>query len=224
MRILVVEDEPALARTLAKALEEDGYAADVALDGETGLRLARAHDYALLVLDLLLPKRHGLSVLKELARDKPELPILVLSALDQVEERVDGLDRGASDYLTKPFALAELRARVRALLRRAHGKVATSAVMVADLEVDLAARVVTRGGRPIHLSPRELSLLVLFVNRKGDALSRAEIGESVIDRNFEPASNLIDVSIHQLRAKLGEPNLIHTVRGHGYRFDEPDRT
>ncbi len=222
MRILVVEDEPQLSRTVAQALRESGFAADTALDGEAGLRLGLEHDYDAVVLDLLLPKRHGLSVLKELRTKKPALPILVLTALDQTDEKVDGLDKGADDYLTKPFALKELLARVRALLRRGKETATGALVRVADLEVDLAKQVVVRGGEPLKLTRREYALLVLFLNRKGQVLSRSEIGERVVDREFELTSNLIDVSIAGLRSKLGEPPLIRTVRGVGYRFDEPD--
>lgn len=225
MRILVVEDEPQLASTLRQALTEEGYSADVAPDGDEGLRLGTNFGYDLVVLDLLLPKRHGLSVLRELKKAKPGLPILVLTALDQTEEKVDGLERGADDYLAKPYALAELLARVRALLRRGSDrKVMSARVKVADFEVDLASRTVTRAGVPIKLTPREYALLVLFVNRRGEVLTRTEIGERVIDREFEATSNTIDVSIAGLRAKLGDPQLIATVRGVGYRFDEPEKT
>jgi two-component system copper resistance phosphate regulon response regulator CusR len=222
MRILLIEDERELARTIAQAIVEQGLAADVAHDGEEGLRLALEHDYDAVVLDLLLPKRHGLEVLREIRAAKPSLPVLVLTALDQVEERIDGLDRGADDYLTKPFVLAELLARLRALLRRGRATLPGAEVRVADLEVDLARRTVRRGGRTIRLSPREYALLVFFLARRGEVLTRAEIGEHVIDRVFEPSSNLLDVSIYGLRGKLGEPSLIHTVRGVGYRFDAPE--
>jgi len=219
MRILVIEDEPRLARTLVRALTEAGYAADAAHDGAEGLRLGQEKGYDLVILDLLLPKLHGLSVLKELKQAKPSLKILVLTALDETEEKVDGLDKGADDYMTKPYVLAELLARVRALLRRGNEKVSSSLVSVADLEVDLAAHVARRAGVPLKLTPREWALLVLFVNKQGRVLTRAEIGERVIDPAFEPASNVIDVSVATLRSKLGDPPLIHTVRGVGYRFD-----
>ncbi len=221
MLILVVEDEPTLARNLAQALREEGYSVDLARDGEAGLELALAHPYDLVVLDLLLPRKHGLTVLREVRADKPALPILVLTALDDVPERVEGLDRGADDYVTKPFALPELLARVRALLRRGRA-VGSARVTVGDLEIDLAAHVVLRAGRTLKLTPREYALLVLFANRKGEVLTRREIGERVVDRVFEPTSNLIDVSIAGLRAKLGDPPLIHTVRGVGYRFGDPE--
>jgi DNA-binding response OmpR family regulator len=222
MRILVVEDEPELARTLAQALEEAGYAVDVAFDGEQALRLGNAYEYDAVILDLLLPKRHGLSVLKDLKMAKPKLPVVVLTALDQVAEKIDGLDRGADAYVTKPFDIPELLAHLRAVLRRGSDKVTSALVRIGDLEVDLAGHVVRRRGRPIKLTPREYSLLALFVSRRGVALTRSEIGERVVDRAFETTSNLIDVSIAGLRAKLGDPPLIHTVRGLGYRFDLPE--
>ncbi|MBK6939227.1 MAG: response regulator transcription factor [Planctomycetes bacterium] len=219
MRILVIEDETSLARSIAAALESNGLAADVAHDGEEGEYLATTHTYDAVILDLLLPKKAGLDVLAGLRSKRPALPVLVLTALGDVEHRVRGLDRGADDYLAKPFAVNELLARVRALLRRRNPNVAGAVVTVGDLEVDLAGHVVRRGGRLIALSPREYALLVLFVNRRGEALSRTEIGEHVVDREFESTSNLIDVSIYGLRTKLGKPELIHTVRGVGYRFD-----
>jgi two-component system OmpR family response regulator len=219
MRILVIEDEPQLARTIAQALEESGFAADTALDGEKGLTLAQGHPYDALVLDLLLPKRHGLSVLREIRRTKPDLPVLLLTALDRTEEKVDGLAKGADDYLSKPFALSELLARVRALLRRGREDLIAGALArVGDLEVDLARGTVVRRGEKIKLTPREYALLVFFVHRQGEALSRTEIGEHVVDRDFEATSNLLDVSIGGLRTKLGEPPLIETIRGVGYRF------
>ena len=222
MRILVIEDEPELARTIAQALEESGFAADTALDGEKGLVLAQAHPYDALVLDLLLPKRHGLSVLREIRRTKPTLPVLLLTALDRTDEKVDGLSKGADDYLAKPFALRELLARVRALLRRGREDVVPGAlVRLGGLEVDLAAGTVKRHDAPLKLTPREYARLVFFVHRRGEAVSRTEIGEHVIDRNFEATSNLLDVSIGNLRAKLGEPSLLETIRGIGYRFGEP---
>jgi two-component system, OmpR family, response regulator len=214
MRILIVEDERELARTLARAIQEAGMAAEVAFDGERGLQLAREEGFDALVLDLLLPRRHGLDVLREVKVARPGLPVLVLTALSDVDDVVKGLDRGADDYLTKPFALAELLARLRAILRR--GRLPSSLVRVADLELDLAARSVRRGGRPIDLTAREFALLQLLVHHPGQVLSRGEIGAHLIDREFEETSNMIDVSICGLRSKLGEPDLIRTVRGAGY--------
>jgi len=224
VRILVVEDDAELAKTVAQAIRESGLSADVAGTGPEGLRLAKAFDYALVVLDLLLPGLHGLAVLKGIREAKPDLPVLILTALDEVDERVAGLDRGADDYLAKPFALAELLARVRALLRRGRLAAVDSVVEVADLVVDLGRHVVRRAERPVTLTAREYAILVLLVGRRGRPVSREEIGSSVIDRVFEPSSNAIDVSICGLRAKLGEPELIRTVRGVGYQLDVPVRT
>jgi two-component system copper resistance phosphate regulon response regulator CusR len=222
MRILVVEDENSLAKSIAFALESSGFAADVAHDGDEGEYLATTHPYDAVILDLLLPKKAGLDVLAALKSKRPALPVLVLTALGDVDHRVRGLDRGADDYLVKPFAVNELLARVRALLRRGKPNVAGAHVTIGDLEVDLAGHIVRRAGRVLALSPREYALLVLFVNRQGEALSRTEIGEHVVDREFESTSNLIDVSIYGLRTKLGKPDLIHTIRGVGYRFGLED--
>ena|SRR5437868_2438940 len=222
MRVLVVDDERELAGTVAQALRESGLAADVAYDGEEALRLALGSAYDAVVLDLLLPRRPGLSVLKEIRRAKPKLPVLLLSALDKVEQRVDGLDRGADDYLPKPFALAELLARVRALLRRGSEALTSAVIAVGDLEVDLARRRASRGGRSIDLTAREYSILAFLAARRGGVVTRREIGEHVVDRLFEPMSNAIDVSICGLRGKLGKPELVRTVRGIGYRLDAPD--
>lgn len=219
MRILVVEDEREMARCIAQAIEESGMAANIASDGEEALSLAAESSFDLVILDLLLPKRPGASVLKELRRRKPGLPVLILTAIDSVEEKVRNLDLGADDYLTKPFALKELMARIRALLRRRNDRVAAARVLVEDLEVNLATRRVRRGGRELQLTPREYAILVYLVNRRGEVVERREIGEHVIDRVFEPTSNLIDVSIYGLRGKLGQPELIHTVRGMGYRLE-----
>jgi DNA-binding response OmpR family regulator len=224
MRVLVVEDEADIAWTVAGALEESGVAADVALDGEAGLRLALETHYDAVVLDLLLPKLPGLSVLKALRDQRPATPVILLTALNGVADRISGLDLGADDYLTKPFALGELLARVRVLLRRGHEDVRSAFIRMGDLEIDQRGRIVKRGGRLLSLSQREYALLLHFVNHRGIALTRQEIGQAVVDRVFEPRSNLLDVSIHSLRAKLGKPELLSTVRGVGYRFDaEPQQ-
>lgn len=220
MRILVVEDDPALSASIAQAIREGGFAVDVRHTGPSGLEAALQFEYALVVLDLLLPGKHGLTVLKELRAAKPRLSILILSALDEVAERVDGLDRGADDYLAKPFALTELLARVRSLLRRATLEAPDSHVRAGDLDVDIARRRVHRGARAVELTPREYAILVLLVSRRGRPVTREEIGAQVIDREFEATSNAIDVSICGLRAKLGTPELIRTIRGVGYCLDE----
>ncbi|MBK6940925.1 MAG: response regulator transcription factor [Planctomycetes bacterium] len=218
MRILVVEDERTLARSIAAAIEDSGLAADIAFDGDEALHLATTHAFDAVILDLVLPKKSGFDVLAALKAKKPLLPVLVLTALGDLEHRIHGLDRGADDYMVKPFALTELLARVRALLRCGNANVRSSIVSVDDLEVDLAGHIVRRAGRVVPLSQREFALLVLLVSRRGEALSRTQIGEHVVDREFESTSNLIDVSIHGLRLKLGQPDLIQTVRGVGYRF------
>ncbi len=223
VRILVVEDDPALCDAVTQAIGESGFPVDAARTGPEGLRLATSFDYGLIVLDLLLPGLHGLAVLREAKRAKPELPVLVLSALADVEERIDGLDHGADDYLAKPFALGELLARVRALLRRSAIRSPESVVRVADLEVDLARRSVRRRAQEVALTGREYGILLFLLARRGHPVTRQEIGDHVVDHDFSPASNAIDVSICGLRAKLGEPGLVRTVRGYGYVLDAPER-
>ncbi len=220
MRILLVEDDLALSASVSQAIRESGFSVDVAHTGPEGLSAALAFDYALVVLDLLLPGKHGLEVLKDLRRAKPRLPVLILSALDEVGQRVDGLDRGADDYLAKPFALEELLARVRSLLRRSTLEAPDAHVRAGDLDLDLARRRVRRGDREIELTPREYSILVFLMSRRGKPVSREQIGAQVVDRDFEATSNAIDVSICGLRAKLGAPDPIRTVRGVGYRLED----
>lgn len=222
MRVLVVEDEPTLARSIAAALEESGFTVDLALDGEQALSLGLSREIDVVVLDLLLPKRPGLDVLAALKAKKPLLRILVLTALGGVEQRVEGLDRGADDYMEKPFSLQELLARVRALVRRRSAVVVPATIQVDDLVVDVSARIVRRADRIIALTQREFELLVLFTTRRGETLSRTVIGEHVIDRGFRSNSNIIDVSVCGLRVKLGTPDLIETVRGVGYRLATGD--
>lgn len=221
MRVLVIEDDLELAASVAQALQENGFAADVAHTGPDGLRTAVAFEYSLVVLDLLLPGLHGLAVLKELRRSRPRLPILVLSALADVQERIEGLDRGADDYLGKPFSLDELLARARSLLRRSALAVPESVVTLGDITIDLVRRRVRRGTRELDLTGRQYAILLFLLARRGRPVRREEIGEHVIDRNFEPNSNAIDVSICGLRAKLGDPDPIRTLRGVGYRLDDP---
>lgn len=222
MRVLVVEDELKLAELCVRALREQGLAADVANDGDEGLRVALDPSVDAVILDVLLPKRGGLDVLDELRKSRPDVPVMMLTALGATEDVVAGLDRGADDYLAKPFALPEFLARVRALLRRSGTRVRSAVERFGDLEIDMAARVVRRGGRTLQLSPREYALLVFLTARRGTAVSREEIGAHVIDREFTAQSNAIDVSISGLRAKLGEPSPIRTVRGVGYRLASPE--
>ena len=222
MRVLVVEDDSKLAELMVRALKEQGLAADSAADGELGLSLALDVSVDALILDLMLPKRGGLEVLREVRKARPDLPVMILTALSGSEHTVKGLDGGADDYMTKPFALPEFLARTRALLRRAGSRLTTAVETLADLEIDTAARVVKRGGRVLQLSPREYALLLFFFARRGRAVSRTEMGEHVVEREFTAHSNALDVSISGLRSKLGEPQLIRTVRGVGYRLAAPE--
>jgi heavy metal response regulator len=218
MRILLVEDDRKVASFIRKGLTEEGYAVDVAHDGEAGLfmGLDRLHD--VIVLDVMLPGKPGFQVLRELRQAKVITPVLLLTARDAVEDKVQGLDAGADDYLTKPFAFAELLARVRALLRR--GKAAQApALQVADLTLDPAARTVKRGGETIPLTNREFALLEYFLRNPGRVLTRTMIAEHVWDYSFDAGTNVIDVYVNYLRKKVDagrEPKLIRTVRGVGY--------
>jgi len=223
MRILIVEDEAKIAAYVRKGLMEQGYAVDVASDGHEGLHLATTTNYDLILLDVMLPGLDGWAVLQGVRQHHPT-PVLFLSALDQVEDRVKGLKLGADDYLVKPFAFSELLARVQNILRR--GPVAREQVMrVADLEVDPVRRRVTRAGERIDLSVKEYALLDYFVRHAGEMCSRTLIAENVWDMNFDSDTNVVDVAVRRLRAKLDDPcetKLIHTVRGVGYVFGARD--
>jgi DNA-binding response OmpR family regulator len=224
MRVLVIEDSVRLQRTLLTALQKSGYAVDVAGDGEEGLWQAESHDYDVIVLDLMLPKRDGLSVLAELRRRGKSVHVLLLTARDTVADRVAGLQRGADDYLVKPFALEELLARVQALCRRAYGTKQTR-LAVGDLEIDTLARSARRGGQPIELTAREYLLLEYLVRRRGEVVSRTEIEEHIYDGQVDPMSNVVDSAICSVRKKLGVASgaapLIHTRRGLGYVLEAP---
>ena len=218
MRILVVEDEPKVARFLERGLKQQAYAVDVAANGEVGLQLADENEYDLIVLDVMLPGRDGFAVLRELRAGQRATRVLMLTARDGLADRVRGLDLGADDYLVKPFDLEEFLARVRALLRRAATE-APLKLCCADLDLDPRTRRVRRAGKPIELTSKPFAILDLLMRRTGQVVSRAELAEHVWDRYFDPFSNVIDVTVHQLREKVDRgfgTRLIHTVRGVGY--------
>ena len=221
MRILVVEDEPTAATVLAKGLREHAYAVDVAPDGESALQHVCSNDYDLLILDIMLPVMNGLDVCRQLRAEGTAVPVLMLTARGGLDERVEGLDAGADDYLPKPYHFRELLARVRALLRR--GPALASAVLtVEDLIIDTRARRVARAGRPIQLTTKEYTLLEYLVKRQGEIVGRADIAEHVWDDSFDPMSNLIEVYIQRLRRKIDDGfdiTLIQTRRGAGYTIE-----
>jgi two-component system response regulator MprA len=220
MRILVVEDEPKLAAALDEGLREAHYTVDVAADGEEALDFTRTSAYDAMVLDIQLPRIDGLEVCRRVRAQGSLTPILLLTARDTLDDKVAGLDRGADDYLTKPFELAELLARLRALLRR-NGAQKDGLLRVADLVLDPASRGVHRAERPIELTTREYKILETLLRRPGWVVTRDAIIESVWGFEFPDSSNLIEVYVGRLRRKLGEPALIQTVRGSGYRLQEP---
>jgi DNA-binding response OmpR family regulator len=226
MRILLVEDEPDAAAVLAKGLREHAYAVDIASDGCQALEHAAFNDYDLIVLDLLLPRVHGLDVCRRLRTSGSTTPILMLTARGEPDQRVAGLDAGADDYLPKPYHFPELLARVRALLRR--GPALASAVLqIEDLTIDTRTQRVRRAGRPIQLTTKEYALLEYLARRQGQVVGRADIAEHVWDDSFDPVSNLIEVYIQRLRRKIDDgesPKLIHTRRGAGYCLTVADET
>jgi two-component system copper resistance phosphate regulon response regulator CusR len=218
VRILIVEDEKKVASFIKKGLEEEGYAADVATDGEEGLALGLTRVHDLIILDIRLPKMDGLRVLQALRYDRVTAPVLLLTVRATIEDKVLGLDAGADDYLTKPFAFQELVARVRALLRRrTEGE--PTVLCISDLRLDPARRTVTRGDEKIDLTPREFALLDYFMRNPGRVLTRTMIAEHVWDYSFDTSTNVIDVYVNYLRKKVDagrEPKLLHTIRGVGY--------
>lgn len=218
MRLLIVEDEPKTGNYLHQGLTEAGFVADLARTGTDGLHLARTGEYDLVVLDVMLPGLDGWQVLECLRRENNETLVLFLTARDDIADRVRGLELGADDYLVKPFAFSELLARIRTLLRR--GKIKElEHLQIADLELDHVKRRVTRDGQRINLTAKEFALLTLLMRRQGEVLSRALIASQVWDMNFDSDTNVVDVAIKRLRAKVDDPfpmKLIHTVRGMGY--------
>jgi two-component system, OmpR family, copper resistance phosphate regulon response regulator CusR len=225
MRLLVVEDEVKLAQYLHKGLSENGHVVDLAHDGIEGRRLAVGGDYDLVLLDLMLPGVDGFGVLAALRAAQRNTPVLMLTARGQLEDRVRGLEQGADDYLVKPFAFSELLARVGALLRRGApaGTQAATQLRLGDLDIDLVSRRAARAGHRLDLTAKEFSLLALLLRRRGQILSRTVLAEQVWDMNFDSDTNVVEVAVRRLRAKLDDPfdaKLLHTVRGMGYVLED----
>jgi two-component system, OmpR family, response regulator len=223
MRILLVEDDMEAAAYLVKGLTESGHIVEHAADGEQGLQMAISNAYDSMIIDRMLPKRDGLSVIAELRRMGNMAPVLILSALDNVDERVTGLKAGGDDYLTKPYQLSELTARLQALTRRAQTAVQGTVLHVGDLTLDLIKHKVTRSGRNINLQPREFRLLEYLMQHTGQVVTRSMLLENVWDYHFDPQTNVIDVQISRLRSKIDkdfDSPLLHTVRGAGYKLQE----
>jgi two-component system OmpR family response regulator len=219
MRVLVVEDDPAIGAFIVRGLREAGYTVDHAQDGDTGLSLAKAEPYDAAVIDLMLPRRDGMSVIEELRRAGFDTPVLILTARRSIDDRVRGLQGGGDDYLTKPFALPELLARLQALLRRAQRTPESPRLVLGDLTLDRLTRQVERQGRAIELRPREFALLELLLRNAGRVVSKTMILSHVWGYDFDPGSNVVDVLVFRLREKIDrgfEPPLLHTVRGVGY--------
>lgn len=224
-RILIIEDDPATSAFVAKGLKEAGYAVESTGEGREGLYLATGGGFDLIVLDRMLPQIDGLAILTSLRAAGIVTPVLMLTAMSAVDERVRGLRAGADDYLVKPFSFEELHARAEALLRRPSGTELRDETHLscADLELDLVARTVSRGGRRVDLQPREFQMLAFLLSRQGRVVTRTMLLEGVWDYHFDPQTNVIDVHISKLRKKIdapGEPPLIHTVRGAGYMLSE----
>jgi len=224
MRILLVEDEPDAARMVARGLREQSYAVDVVGDGESACYQASVADYDVIVLDILIPHKDGLAVCRSLREEGASVPILMLTARDAVEARIEGLDSGADDYLTKPFEFGELLARLRALIRRGARPVLPERLQVAGLELDTRAHRVFKRGHEVPLTAREYALLEYLARRRGEVVGRAEIAEHVWDESYDPFSNVIEVYVRRLRRKLdddGGESLIRTRRGEGYELGAP---
>ena len=226
MRLLIVEDDREAAEYLRKALREAGHMAELAKDGEEGLALAPGGDFDVLVVDRMLPKRDGLSVISELRARGDKTPVLILSALGQVDDRVTGLRAGGDDYLAKPYAFSELLARIEALTRRTSQQSGDTVYRVGDLELDRLSHRMTRGGKDIPLQPREFRLLEYLMRHAGQVVTRTMLLENVWDYHFDPQTNVIDVHVSRLRAKVDkgfDSALLHTVRGAGYMIRDGAR-
>jgi DNA-binding response OmpR family regulator len=218
VRVLLIEDSRHLQRSVSTGLRKTGYAVDVSGDGEEGLWHAQSNDYDVIILDLMLPRVDGLTVLRRLRAQEKQTHVLILTAKDTLEDRVRGLRLGADDYLVKPFAFEELLARVEALCRRAYQR-KSSSLLIHGLAIDTSAKTVARGAEPIELTPREYALLEYLVRRQGEVVSRSEIEEHIYNEQVDPMSNVVDSAICSLRKKIsvpGAPPLIHTRRGLGY--------
>ncbi len=224
MRVLVIEDEQKMADLLKRGLEEEeGFAVEVAYDGDTGLKTGKEHKFDIILLDITLPGLDGFAVARELRAASIKTPILMLTARDSTDMKVQGLDSGADDYVTKPFAFAELLARIRALLRRSED---ITKLQMGDLVLDLIHRKVTRGGEEVQLTGKEFNLLEFFLRHPDEILSRETLSEKVWNETFDALTNVIDVYINYLRNKVDrnrEPKLIHTIRGVGYMLKTPDK-
>lgn len=219
MRVLIVEDDPTIAEFVGKGLTEAGYAVDVAPDGERGVDLATSASYDAAIVDIMLPKLDGLALIDRIRARGIPTPVLILSARRSVDDRVKGLQAGGDDYLTKPFAFAELLARLQALIRRSTGQAEPTRLSLADLTLDLLSRGAERSGRAVELRPREFSLLEYLLRNQGRVLTKTMILSHVWGYNFDPGTNVVDVLVSRLREKIDrdfEPKLIHTVRGVGY--------
>ena len=224
MRILIVEDEKRVHQFLKKGFQSESYSVDVATDGESGSLLARSEPYDAIILDIMLPGKDGIEVLKEIRRANIDSPVLILSARNDVDDRVQALNLGADDYLPKPFSFSEVLARVRAIVRRKSPDIQSSALSVGDLTLDLLSRQVTRGGKDIPLTTKEFELLEYLIRNKGRVLSRIILMEHIWDINFDSETNVVDVMINRLRRKIDDDagvKLIHTVRGAGYVLKDP---
>jgi DNA-binding response OmpR family regulator len=218
MRVLVAEDHPSLARSIADGLRDEGFAVDLTFNGDEAQHLATAHNYDLIVLDIMLPGQDGFTLLPKLRRSRNNTPVLCLTARDTLDDKIKGLDLGADDYMVKPFEWSELIARCRALVRRGHDQ-RTPEIVIGDLRIDTVKKQVYRGKKTIKLSAREYALLTYLAHREGQVVSRADIWEHLYDQNDEVASNVVDVYIAYLRAKIDkdfEKKLIHTRHGQGY--------
>ena len=227
MKILIVEDEIKTGEYLRQGFREAGFNADLVRTGVDGLHMAQEGDHDLIILDVMLPGMDGWQVLKSLRRNGQEMPVLFLTAKDHVDDRIKGLELGADDYLVKPFSFAELLARVRTILRRGRNGTEVTVLQVADLELDLLRRRVSRSGKRIDLTAKEFGLLELLMRRQGEVLPRSLIASQVWDMNFDSDSNVIEVAMRRLRAKVDdayEVKLIQTVRGMGYVLEAPEES